>query len=127
MIAVFSHRVMDAEKVEEVICKTNFLTILFDLVITSKEKSMPMDCIVISDNTVCGYTQNSLVDADETAAHIKSILSFHQFDKVSVKIFKDFKSFLIRAEGMNNIASVEKNEADNREEQICQIILSISL
>lgn len=124
---MFPHRTLELDKVEEIKSKTSYLTVLYDLVVTSQEKSMPLDCIVISDNTVCGYTQNSLVDVEATAKHIKRILGFNQFEKVSVKIFHDYKAFLIRAEGMNNIASINKQEMDLREKRISQIILSISL
>ena len=41
--------------------------------------------------------------------------------------FKDYVAFLSRAEGMQNIASIEKNEPGRREQEIEQLILDISL
>lgn len=46
---------------------------------------------------------------------------------MTIKIFHDYKAFLSRAEGMNNIAAVEKNESLRRERAILKIILNISM
>ena len=48
-------------------------------------------------------------------------------DKVTVKIFCDYVAFLSRAEGMNNIATVESGGEGNREAKIKQLILSTSM
>ena len=48
-------------------------------------------------------------------------------DKVSVKIFDNYTAFATRAEGMNNIAAIEKNDTKRHEEGIKQILLNISL
>ena len=51
----------------------------------------------------------------------------NQFDKVVVKLFHDYKAFLTRAEGMNNIASVEQQDTRKHEEMIKGLLLDISL
>ena len=61
------------------------------------------------------------------AKHIKSIMKQNQFDKVVVKLFHDYKAFLTRAEGMNNIASVEQQDTRKHEEMIKGLLLDISL
>ena len=40
---------------------------------------------------------------------------------------QNYTAFITRAEGMNNIATVEKKDTKNKEEKIRQIILNISL
>lgn len=127
MIFIFPHRTIDKEKAEEIAGKASYLTVLYDMIITSGAKSMPLDCVVISGNTVCGFTENSLVNPEETANYMKKILVINKFDKVPVKIFHDYKAFLIRVEGMNNIAAVEKGVPGLQEKKITQLILSISL
>ena len=103
------------------------LIVLFDLVITSEKKAMKIDSIVISRNVVCGYAKSPKFDTDYAAKHIKLILEQNGIEKVTVKIFKDYVAFLSRAEGMQSIASVEKNEPGRREKEIEQLILDISL
>jgi hypothetical protein len=48
---------------------------------------MPVDCIIISDNTICGFASNKKTDTAFAAKHIKQILYANQFTNVSVKIF----------------------------------------
>ena len=103
------------------------LTVAYDLVFTSEKHIMPVDCVVISDNTICGYTSNEKTDTVFAAKHIKQILYANQFTNVSVKIFDNYTAFVTRAEGMNNIAAVEKNDTKKKEEKIRQVILNISL
>ena len=61
------------------------------------------------------------------AKHLKQYLYANRFDKVSVKIFDNYTAFATRAEGMNNIAAIEKNDTQRYEESIRQILLNISL
>ena len=88
---------------------------------------MPIDVVAISNNTVCGYTREKKVDLAYAAKHIKRILQQNKFDRVTVKIFDDYTAFLSRAEGMNNIAAVEKEDNKKKEEAIREVILDISL
>ena len=111
----------------EISGKTENLTVLFDLIITSEKKAMKIDSIVISRNVVCGYAKSPKFETDYAAKHIKSILEQNGIEKVTVKIFKDYVAFLSRAEGMQSIASIEKNEPGRREKEIEQLILDISL
>ena len=45
---------------------------------------------------------------------------------MTVKIFRDYRAFLLRAEGMNNIAAVEK-KSGKMEKAIRKLILTISM
>ena len=106
---------------------TEELTVAYDLVITSEKKAMPVAAVAIYNNTICGYVPVKKVDVDYAAKHIKSIMKQNQFDKVVVKLFHDYKAFLTRAEGMNNIASVEQQDTRKHEEMIKGLLLDISL
>ncbi len=127
VIMLFPHRSINLSAADEIQEKTSELTVAYDLVFTSEKHIMPVDCVVISDNTICGYTSNEKTDTVFAAKHIKQILYANQFTNVSVKIFDNYTAFITRAEGMNNIAAVEKNDTKKKEEKIRQVILNISL
>ena len=99
----------------------------YDMIITSSQKVMPLDAVVISGHIVCGYASNPKTDETALARHIKEILKNNHYEKMTIKIFHDYKAFISRAEGMNNIASVEKKESLKRERAILKIILNISM
>ena len=63
---------------------------------------MPVDAIVIADHVVCGYTSSAKTDENRLARDIKQALKNQHYEKITVKIFHDYKAFLARAEGMNN-------------------------
>lgn len=127
LIMLFPHHSLPMDVANEIHKKSDLLTVAYDLVLTSEKRIMPVDCVVISDNTICGFTSNEKADTDYTAKHIKQILYANQYSKVSVKIFDNYTSFLSRAEGMQNIAAVEKQDVKKKENAIRQIILNISL
>lgn len=127
VIMLFPHRSINQSVSDEIQEKTSELTVAYDLVFTSEKHIMPVDCVVISDNTICGYTSSEKTDTVFAAKHIKQILYANQFTNVSVKIFDNYTAFVTRAEGMNNIAAVEKNDTKKKEEKIRQVILNISL
>lgn len=113
-----------AEDIKE---KTPHLVVSYDMVVTSESKIMPIDSIVIYGNTVCGYTHSEKVDLNYAAKHIKTILEQNKLTNLTVKIFDNYKAFITRAEGMESIAVVEKEESREREEMIKAVILCISL
>ena len=127
LIMVLPHRSISEEMATEIECNANLLTRAYDMVFTSEKKIMPMEAIVISGNTICGYMSNAKVDLNLITKHLKQYLHVNRFDKVSVKIFDNYAAFSTRAEGMNNIAAIEKDDTKRHEEGIKQILLNISL
>lgn len=127
LIMLVPHTTINEAKELEISGLTEELTVAYDLVVTSERSAMPISAVVIYDNTVCGYAANKKVDTGYAARHIKSIMKQNKLDKVTVKIFTDYKAFLSRAEGMNNIASVEQADTRRHEEKIKEILLDISL
>ena len=94
---------------------------------TSRDKIMPVDCIVISGHTIFGYTHYEKVNAEELSKHIRSILAQNQYTELTVKVLNQYKPFLARIEGLNNIAAVEREDTKEKEEAIRGIILNISM
>ena len=115
------------EKFAEIEEKAGLITRIYDTVITGNGKVMPVDAFVISGRTICGYAGSPKANEAETARYIKEMLQNSHVDKVTVKIFCDYVAFLSRAEGMNNIATVESGGEGNREAKIKQLILSTSM
>lgn len=127
VIMIFPYHSISDDKAKEISAKTELLTVAYDMVFTSEKAIMPVECIAISDNTICGYASSKKVDTVFAAKHIKQILNANQFTKVSVKIFDNYTAFLTRAEGMNNIEAIEKSNEKKKEEAIRNVILNISL
>ena len=126
-ITMAPHKSIDVDKYQEIETKADLVIRGYDMVITSSEKVMPLDAVVISGHVVCGYTSSPKTDETALARHIKNILQENHFEKMTVKIFHDYSAFLARAEGMYNIAAVEKTGTRKREKEIRKIILNISM
>ena len=127
VIMIMPHKSIAVETADEIDSKTSLLTVAYDLVLTNEKNIMPIDCVVIFDNTICGYASSKKTDVNVAAKHIKQMLYANQYSKVSVKIFDNYTAFLSRAEGMNNIAAVEKADTKEKEAAIRRIILNLSL
>lgn len=126
-IVMVPYRTIERVKYEEIEEKTKLLTRSYDMLLTSNEKLALIEAAVILDHTVCGYTSNRKTSPEETAAHIKDLLRENHMDKITVKIFHEYTPFLTRAEGLNNMAAVNRPETENKEQKIRSIILSASM
>ncbi len=113
-----------AKQVEE---NSSYLTVSYDVILTSKEKIMPLECVVISNNTVYGYSTNEKVGPEETANYMKNFFLQNDCGRVNVKVFKDFVPFISRVEGLNNIAAVEQTDNKDKEEKLKYIIKLYSM
>lgn len=127
VIARFPYPSIDPKRAEEIASVSTNLTVCYDMVITSRDHIMPVDSIVVSGNSIFGYTHYEKVNTEELARHIKSILADNKITGLNVKILNQYKPFLARVEGLNNIAAVEKNDTRKSEETIRGIILNISM
>lgn len=126
-ITLLPYKSIAKEKAREVCEKAELLTQVYDMVLTSHEKMMPVDCAVISGRTLYGYSSNEKLDLTDTADYIKKMYAKNGEEKVAVKLFHDYKQFLARAEGLNNMAAVEKNDTADYEEQLRQLLLTVSM
>ena len=121
------YKSIEEAKYQELEEKAPLILKAYDMIITSSQKVMPLDAVVVSGHIVCGYASNPKTDETALARHIKDILKDNHYDKMTVKIFHDYTAFLARAEGMNNMAEVEQKESLRREKKIRKIILNISM
>ena len=127
VIARMPYSSVDRKLAEDVASKTTHLTVCYDMVITSEEKIMPVDCVVISGSNIFGYTHNKKVDLKMVSDHIKAMLKQNGYTGLAVRVLNEYKPFITRAEGLDNIAAVEKEDTKEREEAVRGIILNISM
>lgn len=127
VITIFPYKSINRGVAEEILQKSDLLTVSFDMVLTTNDKIMQVDSVVISNNTICGYASNAKTDVAFAAKHIKQMMYANRFTDVSVKIFDNYTQFLSRAEGMNNIAAIDKNDVKKHEAALKNLILNISL
>ena len=127
VIMILPHHSMDEGKATEIQNKAALLTVVYDLVLTSEHHIMPIDVVAISNNMICGYSSSKKIDFPFTTKHMKQMLGANHLSDVSVKIFDNYTAFLTRAEGMHNIAAVEKTDTKAKEEKIKRLLLNISL
>jgi hypothetical protein len=126
-ITMAPYKSIAPEYYEEICKKAPLLVQAYDLVLTTPEKVMSVDVVVISDHVVCGYTSNQKTDVVTVANYIKEVLAAEHCEKITVKVFHDYHAFLARAEGMNNMASVSQEDHTRKELTMSQAILSISM
>lgn len=126
-IMLLPRQSMEERKVREIEAKGEHLTKLYDMILTSYEHVMPIDSIVIAGNTVCGYSGNEKLKVDYAEKYIRKTLANNYCEKASVKIFRDYPSYLARVEGMETMASVADVTDKKHEEEIRHTILTLSM
>lgn len=110
--------------------KTNY-----DLVVTSEEGAVQINAIVCCANTICGYIENPKADAKKAEAHIESILKNNHMNHCTVKLFKDFPSYLDRISEMqdkllNATSDIQDEENDIKttdEDKVLSLLQAISI
>lgn len=127
VITRWPHHSVNPEIAREISEKTTHLTTVFDLVLTSSEKIMPITCVVISGDKIFGYVPDKKTDLKYTTDHIWTMMRTNGFTSVSVKLFDRYSAFLARAEGLDNIQAVEQNDTKEHEYAIRKLLLDISL
>lgn len=75
VITRFPYASVDQKLVHEVDTKAPHTTRVYDLVLTTREKIMPVECVVISNGTVFGYTDSKKVDLNVLSKHIRDMMN----------------------------------------------------
>ena len=128
VITRFPYASVDQKLVHEVDTKAPPTTRVYDLVLTTREKIMPVECVVISNGTVFGYTDSKKVDLNVLSKHIRDMMTQNRLSYSTVKFYQDYKVFLSRIEGLESIAMVENAKINGEEEaQTRQLLLNLSM
>ena len=121
---------------DKIRAKAGDLTVIYEMYITSNEKSGYVDAFAICGNQVVGYTSSPKTDVKFIADFVQRILHQNGYG-VTVRILKELNPYLERLQSMQkNRESLEKDIAFqpderypelSREELIKHTILAISL
>ncbi len=68
--------------------------VMTDMVITSPEKPMNLDFVIIMDNQLIGVRGNKKQDAAYIEGFLKESLKNNKIEGFTVKVFEDYKPFL---------------------------------
>ncbi len=126
VIMIVPHKSISDEVADEIHACAGDMTLVYDLVLTTEKKILPIDCVAIAGNTICGFSSNPKTDTEFAAKHIKQMLYANQFTKVSVKIYEKQDTFLTRILEMQKISAEEEN-GKAHEAAIKRVILHLSL
>lgn len=127
VITITPYHSVKQETADQIVKTAKDLTVAFDFVFTSREKFMPVDIMLLLDNTICGYSSSKKIDPVYTAKHLRQLLEQNQYTKVSVKIFTDYDAFIARAEGMQHMAEENRPATQKKEEGMRRLMCQISL
>lgn len=126
VITRLPYRSVEKKITREIRERSANLTMVYDLVLTSKEKIMPVECMAVSGNKVFGYAPGNKVDLDYAARFVRQMLSQNEFHKVDVRLVHQYGDFLSKVEGMNKAAEGKEGQKEH-ERQIANVIMNISL
>ena len=127
MIMLLPYRSLEAEKVTEVEQAAAGTLSAYDMVLTSSEKVMPVEALLISRNLICGYASRTKVPLKETEQYIVRILKENHYDKVTVKIFP--RLFFLSETGREYGGEETKSETqpDRAAEEMRRLILTAAV
>lgn len=114
---------LTVEQTEEIEMHSDKLTVIYDAVISSKERIMPLDCLVISGNKIFGYVSSEKVNLEETTSYMKNFLGQEKLKNMNVKLFHEFSPFISRVEGLNYMCSIDTNDTQELEGRVKHSIL----
>lgn len=124
VITRWPYRSMGQEEAKEICQAAGKIPTVYDLVVTSYEKIMPIDCIAVSDHVMIGYTRSKKTEPVYAQKHIVQILAQNGYQKMTVKIYTDYESFLLRLRELDALGHDSNKE---REQNLLGIVLNISL
>ncbi|MFR8492610.1 MAG: hypothetical protein ACLVC1_03040 [Mediterraneibacter gnavus] len=93
VITRFPYASVDQKLVHEVDTKAPHTTRVYDLVLTTREKIMPVECVVISNGTVFGYTDSKKVDLNVLSKHIRDMMTQNRLSYSTVKFYRIIRFF----------------------------------
>ena len=68
-----------------------------------QRSQMPIDHLVITSNSVIGYSSNSKFDEKAFSAHLTEHLRKDGIKDITIKIFDDYNKYLNRLSELNNL------------------------
>ncbi len=112
------------EKVEQV---NGNVLILYDMIFTTYQKTVPVDAAAVSGTQVIGYVSSEKADLSFGEEHIREILKNNKCKSVGVKLFREEKRFLDQLKQMNQKQSEHESTGSRKAEYICDVLRAIVL
>lgn len=100
-----------------------YITLIYNPLMASRDKIMGIDAIAISETTVLVCITNPKTDAAFTEAFLNKLLAKRKIERLNIKCYSDHKSFIDRVEGLHNMAKITKKETTIEEKKIRSAIL----
>lgn len=98
-------------------------TILYDLIISSKEQLMPMDVILVRSDEIFAFCTSKQAEAQKAEQYLKQMLDKHDLDQ-NVKVILDEHSFLKR---LSNLKKKEELVHPERIDTAVSLLKSLSM
>ncbi len=127
IIVKFSYKPMSDEICDRIERESSHLATIFHPILTSSEKIVRLDCLVISNQNICGYCSYESTDLEYAKNYIRLLLTQHNIEGMNIKIFHDFNAFISRVEGLNNMEKIDGAKSADRKETIKQILIPYSM
>lgn len=105
------------------------LPIIYDFVITSREKSFPLSSMVYKDQMLYGFCERGGDKKKELENYLKEMLENNYYKVVGVKIFDDFQKYTKRLDSLKSQEKGQKEDESNTKEgkNVFALLLSLSI
>lgn len=134
VIMFWKRRSLPLDLYRELEAHAGGLTRLYELVLTTYDKSFPLPSLVIRGNEIAAYTTVRNTDLKPAEDHIITVLKQNGLGGIHVHIFTDLKAYLDRMDALERRETAEipytpdeRYPGLTREELIRKLILAISL
>lgn len=126
-ITIFPYHSIGEDKELKLTENSSNLTMVYETIITSTERIMPIEATAIHNNTVCCYTNNQKINISEVKKYLKLKLEQNLLKDVSVKVYDEFEDFQNRVIEMNRLTTDNYDKYEEKEKQIKRMLLTLSL
>lgn len=123
LIASWKYRTAPAQFHEKTATYETSFTILYDLIITSKEFILPMDAIAVHPNGVVAFCSSRKVDSAKAEQFLNNMLAGQKLD-ANAKVVKDEKTFFRR---LDNLKPSSEYEDDGSLPYVEALLKSLSM
>ena len=107
MIMYLRYKSCDSTKADEIDKHSDGLICVYDMVFTSYDKNYAIAHLTVRGNTICGFTEQSVLDEQSFYKHLDSMLKKDNFKDTTIKIFKDCKKYTDRMEQLKALPAEE--------------------
>jgi hypothetical protein len=123
LLASWKYHSMDRALYDQIRPYEAKTTILYDLILTTKEQIIPLDAVIVHPSCVVGYCPNAKLDAAKAEKGLNELLKASRLDP-NLKIIKEEKMFLRRLEGLK---PADTYEDDGVVEYTVQTLKSLTM